>query len=335
MAATVYTNRFPYWMAILPLTCCLLCVPVRAQGGDDIRGDLAWQIALDRESFSPGVIDGKPGAKTALATREYQRAHGLAGTGTLDAATASALQVNPGSALGTYTVDAGDVSAVGPAPKSWLAKSQLQYLGYESVVAGVAEKFHCSQNLLARLNPGVSLARLKAGDKVIVPAVQQSQAMPAGTRVEINLSEKVIRVFGGQNQLVGLFHCSIAAKASKRPNGPARVVMIAPNPTYLFKPSMYPEVKNINHELTIPPGPRNPVGLCWIGLNLPGYGMHGTPNPEMIGKTGSHGCFRLANWDAVRLGRMIHVNTPVQIYTRTPAAPTAPRPGAGLASATR
>ena len=58
-------------------------------------------------------------------------------------------------------------------------------------------------------------------------------------------------------------------------------------------------------KLLIPAGPRNPVGLAWISLSLPGYGMHGTPHPEQIGKTGSHGCFRLANWDAQRLAKMV------------------------------
>jgi len=84
------------------------------------------------------------------------------------------------------------------------------------------------------------------------------------------------------------------------------VVAVALNPNYTFRPEMWPEVKEkITGPLTIPPGPRNPVGRCWVALSLPGYGMHGTPNPELIGKTGSHGCFRLANWDAVRLGKMV------------------------------
>ncbi len=84
------------------------------------------------------------------------------------------------------------------------------------------------------------------------------------------------------------------------------------NPTYQFDPAMWPEVKTVRETLLIPPGPKNPVGVCWIALSLRGYGIHGTPNPELIGKTGSHGCFRLTNWDATRLGNMIKAGTPVK-----------------------
>jgi len=115
---------------------------------------------------------------------------------------------------------------------------------------------------------------------------------------------------------VGLFHCSIAADKARLPSGQASVIVISENPAYTFDPKMWPEVKDVTQKLTIPPGPRNPVGLCWIGLSLPGYGMHGTPMPEMIGKTGSHGCFRLTNWDALRLAKMVRVGTPVRFTAR-------------------
>jgi lipoprotein-anchoring transpeptidase ErfK/SrfK len=85
------------------------------------------------------------------------------------------------------------------------------------------------------------------------------------------------------------------------------------DPVYRWDPKMWPEVKGINRVLMIPKGPNNPVGMCWIGLSLPGYGIHGSPNPELIGKTGSHGCFRLANWDAVRLGGMVKAGLKVNI----------------------
>ncbi len=84
------------------------------------------------------------------------------------------------------------------------------------------------------------------------------------------------------------------------------------NPEYTFKPESWPEVKGIDRCLTIPPGPRNPVGVCWIGLSKRGYGIHGTPQPELIGKTGSHGCFRLTNWDILRLADLVRVGTEVR-----------------------
>jgi lipoprotein-anchoring transpeptidase ErfK/SrfK len=174
----------------------------------------------------------------------------------------------------------------------------------------VAERYHCSRALLATLNPDRDLARLAPGDKLIVPLVDQHGETPPADRLEVDTAAKVIRAFAG-DRLVGLFHCSIAAKHSKVPTRPASVTGITENPTYRFDPSMWPEAKGIGHALIIPPGPRNPVGLCWIALSLRGYGIHGSPAPEMIGKTGSHGCFRLTNWDAVRLGHMIKPGTPV------------------------
>jgi lipoprotein-anchoring transpeptidase ErfK/SrfK len=229
----------------------------------------------------------------------------------LDAHTAAALNVRPEEAVATYTVQASDLAKVKPAPKDWLAKSRAQYLGYESLAAAVAEKFHCSQALLAELNPSVSLSGLKVGDRLTVPAVTDWPAGDAADRLVIRFSEKTIRLYAGQRQ-VGLLHCSIAADKAKRPSGAARVATIVENPYYSFDPAHWPEVKGVSQKLSIPPGPRNPVGLCWIGLSLSGYGIHGTPSPEMIGKTGSHGCFRLANWDAVRLGRRVQVGAAVQ-----------------------
>jgi lipoprotein-anchoring transpeptidase ErfK/SrfK len=131
--------------------------------------------------------------------------------------------------------------------------------------------------------------------------------------IEINLSEQIIRVIDRDRKLVGLFHCSIAASRAKRPTGQTRITRIVLNPEYTFRPQMWPEVtEKVDRPLRIPPGPRNPVGRCWIALSLPGYGIHGTPNPELIGKTGSHGCFRMTNWDALRLSRMVLIDTDVR-----------------------
>jgi lipoprotein-anchoring transpeptidase ErfK/SrfK len=160
------------------------------------------------------------------------------------------------------------------------------------------------------------MTSLKPGDELTVPAVQEPKALYAN-RLEINMKEKIIRAFGG-DAVVALFHCSIAKDAGKRPTGTSRITGVTTNPAYSFDPKMWPEVKDVKQKLLIPPGPRNPVGLCWMALSLPGYGIHGTPNPEMIGKTGSHGCFRMTNWDALRLGKMVAAGTLVQfVHTRS------------------
>jgi len=295
----------------------LAAAPVLAGGSEamPLTLRLAWQTALERVCLSPGIIDGQIGPKTELATREFQRVRGLRITGELDAATASLLAVDAAHVLGRYTIAREDLDEIGPAPAGWLAKSRLDRLAYPSLQELVAERFHCTRGLLATLNAGADLRRLKVGEGVIVPVVAPGAAAAAADRLDVDLAGKVIRAYAG-DRLVGLFHCSVAAHREKLPSRPARVAVIVENPTYHFRPEMWPEVKGIDQSLIIPPGPRNPVGVCWIGLSLPGYGMHGSPAPEMIGKTGSHGCFRLTNWDALRLSRMVHVGLPVTFSRR-------------------
>lgn len=276
---------------------------------------IAWQVALDRVGFSPGLIDGNPGRKTEVATREFQRARGLPQTGSLDDATATALGVDATAATVAYTITQSDLAQVVPTPAEWLARSQQKWLGYESIDAVIAEKFHCTRGLLGRLNPGRNLLSLQPGESVIVPNVADASNPTRAESIEIDLAAKTVRVLDAAQRLVALFHCSIAAEKARRPSGAAHVEVIVSDPTYLFDPQMWPEVKGIDRKLLIPAGPRNPVGKCWIGLSLPGYGIHGTPQPEMIGKTGSHGCFRLTNWDAIRLGKMLRPGAKVRFLS--------------------
>ena len=275
-------------------------------------GTVAWQAALDRAGFSPGIIDGKAGPKMELALRAFQSARGLRVTGLQDDATRKALGVEKVPATTNYKITAADAKMVQPPPKKWQDKAKRSRLGYRSLADLVGERGHCTQALLAQLNPRKSLGKLKPGDVVVIPSVWSPNADPRAARLEVNLSTKTIRVLNKSNKVVALLHCSIAKDKDKRPKGRAKVVSVSKNPVYLFDPKMWPEVKDVKKKLRIPPGPRNPVGLAWIGLSLPGYGIHGTPEPEMIGKTGSHGCFRLTNWDAVRLSRMVKVGTPVE-----------------------
>jgi lipoprotein-anchoring transpeptidase ErfK/SrfK len=305
----------PFCGVVLVVTAA--CVPLCAAGmpATVVPVTLARQAALDRAGFSPGVLDGKAGRKTALALRAFQAAHGLAQTGEFDPATLAALRVDDAPSTVTYTVTAADLRAVGPVPRDWNAKARLNRLGYESLAALLAERGHCTRALVARLNPRRNLQRLGPGDHVILPNVAPP-ALPRATSLEVDLDAKTVRAEGTTGRTIALFHCSIAKFAAKRPHGAARVTAVAFDPVYTFNPQMWPEVRNVRKTLRIPPGPGNPVGVCWIDLNLPGYGIHGTPNPELIGKTGSHGCIRLANWDARRLGRMVRVGTPVRFVTR-------------------
>lgn len=314
-------KSLPWMVALLLTVLALADSPARAQSNDALRQGLALQIALERAGFSAGIADGKPGGKAALAIRFFQESKGLPATGQTDAATLAALQVDPEKALTSYTVAEGDLSQVGPAPRKWKDKAKARRLPYASLDEMLAEKFHTTRTLLATLNPGVRLGGLKPGDTIVAPNVP---AMPRWTgveRIQIDLSGKTLRLLGADGKTRGLLHCSVAAKKENLPHGKTSVAVISHEPTYKFDPRKWPEVRGIAATLLIPPGPRNPVGLCWIGLGLRGYGIHGSPSPENIGKTGSHGCIRLTNWDAIRLGRSISVGTPVA-FTRG-ASPTA------------
>ncbi|MCX5659286.1 MAG: L,D-transpeptidase [Planctomycetota bacterium] len=180
----------------------------------------------------------------------------------------------------------------------------------------LAERGHCTKALLQRLNPGVDLTNLSPGDSVVLPNVASSTSiftkLPKAAAIEVHLGCKTVTPLDDSGRPVAQFNCSIAKFVEKRPRGETVVRVVALEPNYTFDPKMWPEERNETRKLQIKPGPRNPVGLAWVGLALPGYGIHGTPNPEMIGKTGSHGCIRLTNWDAIRLARMVKVGTPVR-----------------------
>ena len=179
-----------------------------------------------------------------------------------------------------------------------------------------AEKFHLSEGFAAYLNRGLTSAfALAEGEVLQVPALAPVK-LPKAERLEISLSDKTVVALDAEGKILAAFPCSIAAKKEKRPVGALLVKVIAPNPDYCFDPAVFPEVPEaatIKSKLMIPPGPNNPVGEMWIGLDRPGYGLHGTPWPEDIGKTASHGCFRLTNWDARRLAPMLKIGTPVLV----------------------
>lgn len=328
MDAAMRRARFVVWFTVV----IGAATPFDARAAGPAKSSSAWslefvaaQIALEGAAFSPGVIDGCLGPKTRMALRGFQASRGLAVTGELDAATRAALGVDLSTATRHYRITSADVAAVGPWPKSWVEKSRVKRLGYKSLAALVAERGHCTQALLRRLNPGHRLDALSAGDELVIPNVSPSSAAPTATRLLVNLSEKTIRPVDASGRVLGLFHCSIAKHKAKRPSGRCRVKVVTRDPVYIFDPKMWPEVRGVNRKLVIPPGPRNPVGLCWIGLSLPGYGIHGTPEPELIGKTGSHGCFRLTNWDALRLAEMVRPGVTVEFTT---GATTVPPPRA-------
>jgi lipoprotein-anchoring transpeptidase ErfK/SrfK len=275
------------------------------------------QTMLARAGFSPGLIDGKPGPKTRAAVEWFQRSVGLPATpgggggGRVDAATFAALETASGLASDapwtrTYTITERDVASItGPIPEDWNERALLQFSGYTDMEDLLAERGWCSVEAVRRLNPGVDLLALGPGAEVVLPDVGSPPRIPRLESLEIDLAAKLVKGLDADGRVVFLTHCSIARSAEKRPAGELSVTVVATDPEYTFNPKFWPEVTNVERPLRIAPGPRNPVGSAWIGLSLPGYGVHGTVRPADIGKTGSHGCFRLTNWDALRLARSV------------------------------
>lgn len=278
------------------------------------------QTFLARANFSPGLIDGKPGRKTTLALDEYTRAHGIntPGPATDDAVLAS-LGVHEQWTRTCRITDADATLVTGPIPTDWNERAALAVSGYESLQELLAERGWCSQETVAWLNPGVKMAELKPGDEVVIPDVPDAlapgsrAALPRPASVEVELSARIVRGLDDAGVTLFLLHCSIARDVEKRPVGELHVKVVATDPEYSFDPKDWPEVQGVVSKLRIAPGPRCPVGSAWVGLDLPGYGVHGTVRPQDIGKTGSHGCFRLANWDALRLARAVKIGTPVLV----------------------
>ena len=274
---------------------------------------LEAQIALARQVFSSGSIDGVTGPQTRAALIAFQRAWVLNPTGGLDAATRDALMLES-PPMATYIITSNDLARLQPLSKTWLGKSQQTALDYENVLELVAERGHASPNLIRRLNPTVDWTNVVAGAEVKIPEVEYPAPSTKAAFVWISLAERKLQAFDANTNLLAHFPCSIAAKFEKRPVGELHVSAIAPNPDYTFNPEVFPEseeARQMTTKLILPPGPNNPVGTAWISLDRPGYGMHGTPNPEQVGRTESHGCFRLANWNADYLLKLVWVGMPV------------------------
>ena len=278
------------------------------------RDVAAVQTLVDRANFSCGVIDGKQGPKTRAALRYWQEANKLPATSAIDEPTLRALGPLD-QAFTTRVVTPEDISSLTRTPSTWIGKSQAARLDYQTVLERVAEESHAAEACIRELNPQASWPNPQPGTVLTVPNPQPA-LKPDAERITISLGQKFVRVFDKNDALVALFPCSIAKDREKRPVGELFVANCAENPNYYFDPALFTEdaeAATMTGKLVIPAGPNNPVGVAWISLSLSGYGMHGTPHPEDIGKTESHGCFRLANWNAEKLLHMIRIGMPVRV----------------------
>jgi lipoprotein-anchoring transpeptidase ErfK/SrfK len=304
---TPWTNAPPAAKAILAATNGTFPRPV--------QNLLEAQLALERMGISSGSLDGKIGSQTRAAMRAFQQEEKIPATGDLDADTTSRLILAAPDFV-NYVVTSNDLARLQPLGKTWLAKSQQTALDYETVLELVAEKSHAHPDLIRRLNPGVDWTNVATGTVLQIPDADRDDPPAKAAFVKISLAGKTLEAFGADTNLLAHFPCSIAQRVEKRPVGELHVAVVAPDPNYTFDPAVFPEspeAQQLKMKLVLPPGPNNPVGVVWIGLDKPGYGMHGTPSPELVGRTESHGCFRLANWNAAYLLKLVWIGMPVYV----------------------
>ncbi|MGV3723875.1 MAG: L,D-transpeptidase family protein [Actinomycetota bacterium] len=271
------------------------------------------QILLDRAYYSPGVIDGIYGSNTKKALREYQLQRRLTASGTLDAATWEALTGDDDQpALMSYTLAKEDVDGpfVDSIPAGMKEMAKLERLAYTSASELLAEKFHMGERLLRALNPDVDFG--KSGAEITVARVRKRRP---GSRVATILVDKVsqtVKPLDASGKLIAFYPATVGSRTFPSPDGVLKVTAVAERPTFTYSSELAYSDLPKGERLVIPPGPNNPVGIVWISLSKNGFGIHGTPQPEKISKSASHGCVRLTNWDALELAHLVSSGVTVQ-----------------------
>ncbi|HAK91178.1 L,D-transpeptidase family protein [Massilia timonae] len=273
---------------------------------------LRAQVLLERQYLSPGEIDGAYGSNMRQALNTFQAQRNLPVTGKLDEATWNALNADTSPTLAEYTIAAEDVAGpFQPIPDTMMGKAKLPALGYATALEGLGEKFHASPALLQRLNPGKSLAQ--AGERIMVPHVSGKQPLAPAAKVVVRDSTKTLQLYDAGGQLLAQYPVSTGSKRDPLPIGNWKINGVHANPVYNYNPKLFWDAKPGDSKTQIKPGPNNPVGVMWIDLSKPHYGIHGTPVPGHVGKTESHGCIRLTNWSAAEVGAVVGEDTDVEL----------------------
>lgn len=292
------------------------------------RDVLHVQVILESLGFGPGVIDGRGGQSLVAALKGFQENRGLPVTGKADARTLRALypyrEKRPTVQI-ALTPDMVAGPFLGPIPKDYALQAKLPALGYRSPLEKLAEMFHTTPETLVALNSPQTA--LSAGTKVVFPNVlpfsrdyptamsegwRATLAMlnvdaqqPAADHIVVDKSDGVLRVLDKEDKLVAQFSATMGSSHDPLPIGTWKINGADYNPKFHYNPKLFWDAKKDSDPAMLPPGPNGPVGVVWIDLSKPHYGIHGTPEPQTIGRSESHGCIRLTNWDAARLTLMV------------------------------
>ena len=296
------------------------------------RSILHVQVILDSLGFGPGVLDGKGGQSLTAALKGFQEAKGLPITGKPDQRTLQALypyRAKRPTARFVLTQEALAGPFVGPLPKDYAKQAALPTLGYADPMEKLAEMFHTTKATLIALNSPDT--RLKVGNAIVVPndlpasrnydpklpdhwratlnMLNVDANQPVADHIVVDKSDGVLRVLDAQDKLIAQFSATMGSSHDPLPLGTWKIYGADYNPKFHYNPALFWDAKKGDKKEMLPAGPNGPVGVVWLDLSKEHYGIHGTPKPELIGRTESHGCIRLTNWDAARLAQMIKPGT--------------------------
>jgi lipoprotein-anchoring transpeptidase ErfK/SrfK len=281
--------------------------PSKASPGPD-PAIIRLQVLLDRAGSSPGVVDGYYGENVSKAVAGFKAMNGLPSDGRLDSDVIARLETNV-PILQSYAISKEDTAGlVDSIPEDYREKAKMKHLGYTSVAERLSERFHMDMDLVKALNPQSTYA---AGETVwvVMPGDPKEGKVK---RIEANKQTGQVLAYAEDGSLLAVYPATIGSKETPTPSGTHKVKGVSRMPIYIYDPKVNFRQGDNTKVLTIPSGPNGPVGTVWIDLSEPTYGIHGTPEPELIGKVGSHGCVRLTNWDAEELAAMVKPGVTVE-----------------------
>ncbi|WP_407061720.1 L,D-transpeptidase family protein [Aureimonas sp. SK2] len=281
--------------------------------GKNAKAEIAaLQVLLDRAGASPGVIDGRMGGNVDKAVAAYKEMTGRSIDATNAQSLMEELMATGGPAIVTYEITNEDVGGpyVAAIPEDYAHKAALPAMSYERVTEMLAERFHMDEAYLKEINPGADFTR--PGTQIKVVATGDNVTGVEVARIVADKGREQVRAYDATGRLVAAYPSSIGSTSTPSPSGTVEVARIAFDPNYTYNPKINFKQGDNDKILTIPPGPNGPVGTIWIALSKPTYGIHGTPEPSKIGKTNSHGCVRLTNWDATELAKLVKPGVTVE-----------------------